>query len=604
MKTNILKTKNLVLMVLGVSLAFFACRKADNTLINDSTKFTNTAEVVASVSGQVVDDIGIPLGGANVTIGNHSFTTTSDGVFFFKNINTKEKATLIKVEKAGYFKGFRTMSILKTQNHYTRIRVMKMDNPQNFSTLTDAVVTATGGAKINIAANSIMNPVTGAAYNGIVTIHAKTIKAKDANIAELTPGALRGINTVGEENALATYGMIAVEMQDASGNKLQIATGKTAEIHMPIEASQLAIAPAEIALWHFDEAQGMWVEDGKATKLGNEYVGKVSHFSYWNCDYGGPTCQFDATFIDSATNTPLNGVRVELVSSLATAGTRSSWTNSSGTVSGGIPTNTTFTLNLIDQCGNAFYTNVFSTTTNPISLGNIFVTMPTISAVSITGTTLDCSAVALPNALVVVSNGNNSVIVYANGSGAFSYSTNLCVSPTLFTFTAYDPTNFVNGSTTANIYAGANAIGSVTACGTISEYINYTIIDSANAVTKSFTHLAPGDVFNSYYNNPTTSINSSNQNTLGYQSISFDFDGAGTTGSHNLTSFSHFSYSSGASYSCYSDSNATIAVPMTVSQYSATMGGFMNGSFNGNFHTTTPVNSYTVTGTYNVKRDF
>jgi hypothetical protein len=43
---------------------------------------------------------------------------------------------------------------------------------------------------------------------------------------------------------------------------------------------------------------------------------------------------------------------------------------------------------------------------------------------------------------------------------------------------------------------------------------------------------------------------------------------------------------------------------MTVSQYSATMSGFMNGSFNGNFHTTTPVNSYTVTGTYNVKRDF
>ena len=37
-------------------------------------------------------------------------------------------------------------------------------------------------------------------------------------------------------------------------------------------------------LWYFDEQKGMWVEEGVATKQGNQYVGTVNHFTDWNCD--------------------------------------------------------------------------------------------------------------------------------------------------------------------------------------------------------------------------------------------------------------------------------------------------------------------------------
>jgi hypothetical protein len=597
-KNQILSITAILLIAIGISTTFLGCKKEKE--LTKTNLFTNTTEVMANVSGQVFDENGIPLAGASVSIGNNVFTTASNGVFFFQNITTKEKATLITVQKPGYFKGYRTMSILKNKDNFTKIRVLQKNNAQSFTTNTDAVIVASGGAKVEITKNSIMNASSGAAYNGVVQIFAKTIDALDANIAELTPGALRGINAMGEENALATYGMIAVEMYDASGNALQIATGKSAKIRMPIALNQLAIAPTEIALWHFDEGKAMWVEDGKAIKTGSEYIGTVSHFSYWNCDYGGPICQFDATFLDSATNNPLTNLKVELVTNSAIAGTRSSWTNASGTASGGIPTNTTYTLHLIDACGNIFYTTTFNTTTAAISLGNILVNVPITSVATMSGNVVDCSSNILPNAPVVITNGSNSVIVFANALGVFNYFTILCTSPTPFTFTAYDPATFISGTGTASIITGANAIGTVAACGTVNEFINYTLTDAAG--TNSYSYLAPNNNFNTIYNSPNTSIAcADSQNTVGYNSINFSFDGAGTMGSHNLVSLTH--YHSSAGISTYITSGA-ISLPINITQYGATSGTFMGGNFSGSFTTVSPANSYTVSGSFATKRDF
>jgi hypothetical protein len=43
-------------------------------------------------------------------------------------------------------------------------------------------------------------------------------------------------------------------------------------------------APDTIKLWYFDEEVGYWKEDGEAVKVGNKYIGEVTHFTWWNCD--------------------------------------------------------------------------------------------------------------------------------------------------------------------------------------------------------------------------------------------------------------------------------------------------------------------------------
>ncbi|MEP7167931.1 MAG: carboxypeptidase-like regulatory domain-containing protein, partial [Bacteroidota bacterium] len=86
--------------------------------------------------------------------------------------------------------------------------------------------------------------------------------------------------------ALYTYGMLGVELTGSSGEALQLASGKTATLTMSIAASQSASAPATIPLWYFDETTSLWKEEGAANKVGNNYVGMVKHFSWWNCDIG------------------------------------------------------------------------------------------------------------------------------------------------------------------------------------------------------------------------------------------------------------------------------------------------------------------------------
>jgi hypothetical protein len=98
------------------------------------------------------------------------------------------------------------------------------------------------------------------------------------------PGALTGLDQSGAKVALGSLGMLAVELQSDNGEVLKIASGKTVEMQLAIPDEQLGKAPSTIPLWYFDDALGLWVHEGQATRQGNAYVAELPHFSYWNCD--------------------------------------------------------------------------------------------------------------------------------------------------------------------------------------------------------------------------------------------------------------------------------------------------------------------------------
>jgi len=118
----------------------------------------------------------------------------------------------------------------------------------------------------------------------------------------------------GTAKVLQTFGMMQVELRGSGGEKLQIAKTHTAQIKMQIDASQMATAPSSIPLWHFDEAKGYWTEEGSATKVGNQYVGNVSHFSWWGCCSGFPVVGLSVNILDSNSN-PIPYLLVNLTSS-------------------------------------------------------------------------------------------------------------------------------------------------------------------------------------------------------------------------------------------------------------------------------------------------
>ena len=84
-------------------------------------------------------------------------------------------------------------------------------------------------------------------------------------------------------SAMETYGMLSVNLFSPAGEQLNINPDFPATLTFPVDVST-PNAPTEIPLWYFDEAVGYWKEQGIATKVGNQYIAEVTHFTWWNCD--------------------------------------------------------------------------------------------------------------------------------------------------------------------------------------------------------------------------------------------------------------------------------------------------------------------------------
>ncbi|MBK9719343.1 MAG: hypothetical protein IPO85_17875 [Saprospiraceae bacterium] len=103
--------------------------------------------------------------------------------------------------------------------------------------------------------------------------------SKESTFMEM-PGNLTGRDLKGKEVILQTLGMMAVELEDPAGNRLNIAKDKTAELKIPIPASLDSKAKTTIPMWYYDATKGGWIEEGISTRVGQFYVANVAilHF--------------------------------------------------------------------------------------------------------------------------------------------------------------------------------------------------------------------------------------------------------------------------------------------------------------------------------------
>jgi hypothetical protein len=90
---------------------------------------------------------------------------------------------------------------------------------------------------------------------------------------------------------MLSYGAVFVQFRDSAGKPLNLKTGSSAEVRVPVPIEQQGSAKPTIAMWSYDESRGFWVEEGsatlQATALGPMYVGKTTHFSELNMDVAG-----------------------------------------------------------------------------------------------------------------------------------------------------------------------------------------------------------------------------------------------------------------------------------------------------------------------------
>ncbi|WP_290697237.1 hypothetical protein [Lacinutrix sp.] len=558
------KLKLIIGLMLVLGSLFTSCNPddSDNGLSDSNTNPESQIDLGTSIQrdfmGRIVDQSNLPVDNAVVTIGSQIVTTDTNGIFIVNSANVKERQAFIVVEKTGYFKGMRSVVPTEGTNNI-KITLITQNLVSTITSGSSNDVTLPNGTKVTFDGN--FKDDNGNAYSGNVDVYLYHLETSNPDINTTMPGSLQAVNETGNERVLESYGMLNVELRGAAGQELNIADGSVAKIELPVDLAQMSIAPTTIPLWHFDEVNGYWVEEGQATLVGNKYIGEVSHFSWWNCDAPFPTVDLCLNVVDASSN-PVSNALVELWRSGATY-PNIGISNGNGEICGLIPANETLTLKAFDQCG----VEVFSTTIGPFStdtnLGNVV--MPAVTATIITGNLIDCSNTNIVNGYVAINYGNDySTVDVVNGS--FSLSVIQCASLPTFTLEGLDFDTFQSTTVLPFNFSNAN-VGNIIACSTVTEFVSIQIDN--DPVDYFLTN------FNAGSNGSTTSFGISTQTTTASLII---LGGSTTPGTYMSTGVSNFLFEFGIDQ----DFNVPDTLQYTLNNFGV-IGGYIDMNIAGDY---------------------
>ncbi|MBK9250114.1 MAG: carboxypeptidase regulatory-like domain-containing protein [Ignavibacteria bacterium] len=297
-----------------------------------------TGNVTTTLAGIVVDESGQPVSGVAVITNGKNTVTDKYGTFMIQNASVPGNRCFIICKKNGYFTGSRAE--VPKGGGITELRLTLQSSAPGYT-----VNSSTGGT-LSIGTASVKFPPSafvtsdGKPFTGAVYIAAKHLGPSQPSFYNSFSGDMTARRTDGTQTELLSYGVLRVRLTDEIGAELNLASGKTATLTYPITPSQQKTAPASMPLWYFDEALGMWKEEGVAVKSGDSYSGEVAHFTDWNLDVPAKTAKINGRVL--CYNEGVMGIYV-------TVGERKVVTDSSGYFTCRVAVNTDFTISINPQ---------------------------------------------------------------------------------------------------------------------------------------------------------------------------------------------------------------------------------------------------------------
>ncbi len=566
-----------------------ACQK-EVSFDNDPNQIGNPklppTPITGSVAGMVVDENNTPVQNAEVRIGTHTLTTDSRGIFNSGNITLDKFITTVKVEMNGYHTAYRSFSANETKN-YVSIKLIPKTLAGTFASDAAGLVNLPNGSSLSFQANSMVLKGTTTPYSGTVNVYATYIDPTANDFGSTVPGSLMAEDAT-RFYVLRSTGMLAVEMEGAGGEPLQLATGKPASVKLAIPASLTGAAPSTIDTWSLD-GRGIWMKEGTATRVGNAYEFEATHFSFWNCDVPTTSVYLNINVKDNNGNNMPNQL-VSLTSS-TTFGTSWGVTDSLGNVSGLIPANESLTLKVFGStynCGAPYHTQNIGPYSSASSV-NVVVTPPASTTYTVSGLVNDCSGNPVASGSVSIYVGMYSFQYVTVNNGTFTASFTQCNPVTTITVIASDHNGNQQG-TAVSVPVTGNSIdaGTLVACGTsTNEFIEYVV----DGTTYSITNATPGNSLTAVSNPTATFIGCYTQNGSNDR-ISFQIMG-GAVGTFQVGTSDSLLVNAIPSPQALTTSTATITSYGAVGQY-------IEGNFNIPF--TSAGNTHTLTGGFRVKR--
>ncbi|MBL7698544.1 MAG: hypothetical protein JNK79_10305 [Chitinophagaceae bacterium] len=344
-----------------------------------------TKTVVAGFDGRITGENDQSLVGVKISAGNKSTVTDNYGIFHLTDVVVNEQFAGVKAEKAGYFTGFRTLVAQKGKTAFVTIKLTKREYAGLASTTSPVAIQ--GATVVFKSPGFITEDST--SYTGQVKVFGFYHDPEAVDFLQAMPGDLRAIRTNSDIVALKSYGMLNVELEGEGGEKILLAKDNKATLTIPVPPTLQATAPSTIPLWYFDDGKRTWIEEGSATRSGNNFVGEVSHFTPWNCDMVREFVYVSLRLLRTGKSEeplPYRGVRFFNEDGVSMV----HFTNKDGELRGWVPKDVPLSYQVTDDCGEVLFTKEIGTLSDDYDLGDVFVEIPEMESLLISGSIVDC----------------------------------------------------------------------------------------------------------------------------------------------------------------------------------------------------------------------
>ncbi|MCX6154131.1 MAG: carboxypeptidase-like regulatory domain-containing protein [Candidatus Kapabacteria bacterium] len=290
-----------VLAVAVIAFSIYSCQKLNDPISSSDPNNPNggkTGTLTGNIAGKVVTTNNTGVSGILVSSGSVLAFTNAKGEFYLPNVPAGSKV-LVNFKSDNYSSTQKITEVKAGKSSWVDASVIAFGLNTTFNAST-ALNKTFQTANVTIPASAFVD-TKGNVFSGTATIRANYFNPTDAQFLGCFPGDFVGTRTDKSETAIESFGFMAVDVYNGT-EKLQLGNGKQATLTYPIPASLLAKAPVTIPLWHYDEVQGKWIEEGTATKIGNNYIAVVGHFSNWNCDMPTITSYIRGKVVDKDGN--------------------------------------------------------------------------------------------------------------------------------------------------------------------------------------------------------------------------------------------------------------------------------------------------------------
>jgi hypothetical protein len=339
-----------VVMVAGCGGGGGGAQPNSTTAVVDTPAPPASAPPVGSVTGQVISyGTGQAISDAKVSSGGVTVSTGADGRYEIKGINAADRV-VINVNATSFAQGMSVASVPANGTSTVVTKLLPIGIETTINNATGGDVVDASGAKVSLPANAF----TGGAGNVTVALTAVN-PVLDSSVM---PG---DYTTNGGAQSIESFGAIIVTPRDASGNLVNLASGKTATIRIPATSRSGTFDPT-IPLLSLNPATGSWVQEGTATLAGvapNQYYeGVVTHFSSWNADRAIETVRVSGC-VNDVNGNPVTNVLVRS-DGIDYSGTASTYSGVSGTFTVAMKKLAKATIS--GSLGNGFLTNFLTAT--------------------------------------------------------------------------------------------------------------------------------------------------------------------------------------------------------------------------------------------------